>query len=215
MPLRGLLTRDVLVSAANYAVLALVDISFRALQPIFLSTPIELGGLGLDPPVIGAIMSFFGILSGVFVVFFFSRMTDYFGAKGVYLMGITAAVPCFSLFPIINYLARNSVESGGVLGVEVWIAVGAQVVLSVVLCLSYGASVSTKLKLSRMADGALRRRCLFQALYLSLSPQPHRTRLLWELRTGSRSCRSLSCVRLVLRWRVRCIRCRSIRSIII
>ncbi|KAF9790416.1 member of major facilitator multidrug-resistance DHA1 sub-family [Thelephora terrestris] len=139
IPLRGLLTRDVLVSAANYAFLALIDISFRALQPVFLSTPVKLGGLGLDPPAIGTVMSSFGVLSGVYTVFFFSRMTDYFGAKGVYLIGMTAAVPCFTLFPIINHLARNSVERSGGLGVEVWIAVGAQVVLSVVLCLSYGA----------------------------------------------------------------------------
>ena len=132
-----------LVAAANYAVLALIDISFRSLQPIFLSTPVELGGLGLDPPVIGTVMSFFGILSGVFTAFFFSRMTDYFGAKGVYLIGMTAAVPCFSLFPILNYLARNSVERSGGLGVEVWVAVGVQVVLSVVLFLSYGAFVSS------------------------------------------------------------------------
>jgi hypothetical protein len=130
----------VLVSAANYAVLALIDISFRALQPVFLSTPVKLGGLGLDPPAIGTVMSSFGVLSGVYTVFFFSRMTDYFGAKGVYLIGMTAAVPCFTLFPIINHLARNSVERSGGLGVEVWIAVGAQVVLSVVLCLSYGTS---------------------------------------------------------------------------
>ena len=142
LPLRDLLTRDVFIASANYSFLALVDISFRALQPIFLSTPIELGGLGLDPPAIGTIISFFGILNGVFTVSFFSRMTDYFGAKGVYLMGMTAAVPCFSLFPVINYLARDSVERSGGLGTEVWVVVGIQVASSVLLCLCYGASFS-------------------------------------------------------------------------
>jgi MFS family permease len=77
-----------------------VDISFRTLQPLFLATPIELGGLGLDPPVIGTILSFFGLLQGAFNLFFFSRLVDYFGAKRVYLVAITAAVPCFSLFPV-------------------------------------------------------------------------------------------------------------------
>ena len=142
MPLRGLLTRDVLVASANYSFLALVDISFRALQPIFLSTPIEIGGLGLDPPVIGTVMSFFGILNGLFTVFCFSPMTDYFGVKGVYIMGVSAAVPCFALFPFINYLGRNSIERSGALGMEVWVTVGIQTALSVLVSLGYCAFVS-------------------------------------------------------------------------
>ena len=128
----------------NYAFLALVDIAFRALQPLFLSTPIALGGLGLDPPAIGTVLSFFGILNGVFTVFFFSRMTDYFGVKGMYLIGITAAVPCFSLFPVINLLARNSIERSGELGTDVWVAVGLQTAASVLVCMCYGASVLKK-----------------------------------------------------------------------
>lgn len=139
VPLRDLLTRNVLFSSANYAVLALVDISLRTLHPVFLSTPIELGGLGLDPPVIGTVMSIYGILNGVFAVFFFSRMTDRFGVKGVYLMGIVSAVPCFALFPVIGHLARNSFERSGRLGAEVWIAVGLQVALVVLLSLCFGA----------------------------------------------------------------------------
>jgi MFS family permease len=134
----------VLVASANYSFIALVDMAFRALQPIFLSTPVEVGGLGIDPPVIGTVMAFFGILNGVFTVFFFSRLTDYFGVKKVYLMGITAAVPCFALFPVINHLARNSIERSGGLGTDVWIAVGLQVALSVLVCLCYGTSVSKK-----------------------------------------------------------------------
>jgi MFS family permease len=135
----------VIVVCANFAILALVDMSFRALQPVFFSTPIALGGLGLDPPMIGTVMSFFGILNGLITVFFFSRMTDYLGVKGVYLMGITASMPCFILFPIINYLARNSMERSGELGTEVWVAVGLQVIMSVLVALCYGTSVSKQL----------------------------------------------------------------------
>jgi hypothetical protein len=141
--LHSLLTRDVIVASASYAFLALIDMSHRALLPVFFSTPIAFGGLGLDPLVIGTIMSFFGVLNGVVTVFFFSQMTDYLGVKGVCLLGITAAVPCFSLYPIINYLVRNSIERSGGLGAEVWAAVGLQVTMWVLISLCYGASVSS------------------------------------------------------------------------
>ena len=138
-----------IIASASYSFLGLVDISFRALQPVFLSTPIALGGLGLDPPAIGTIMSSFGILNGFFTVCFFSRMTDYFGVKWVYLIGMIAAVPCFSLYPVINLLARNSIERGGGLGLGVWVAIGLQVVMLVLICMSYGEFLPMKLDIDR------------------------------------------------------------------
>ena len=145
VPLRDLLLmREVQVASINYMLFALVEISFRALQPLFLSTPVALGGLGLDPPAIGTVMSLNGILNGAFMVFFFPRMAKYFGVKGVYMMGITTTVLCFTLFPVMNYLARNSIERGGGLGTEVWVAVGLQVAASVFLSMCYGTSTSKK-----------------------------------------------------------------------
>ena len=126
------------IASANYALLALVDISFASLYPVFLSTPIEFGGLGLDPPVIGTLVSFFGILGGVFTLFFFSRMTDYFGVKYVYLIGISAAVPCFALFPVISHLASTSTSG---LGIAVWGAVGVQLALCAMVWMCYGMPV--------------------------------------------------------------------------
>ena len=155
LPLRDLLTRDVLIASANYAFLALVDISFRALQPVFLSTPIELGGLGLDPPVIGTVIAFFSILNGLATVCLFSRLTDYFGAKKLYVMGTAATIPCFILFPVISYLARLSAEQSGGLGTEVWVAVFVQLVLSVIFYLGYGASVSYFLSISLVTSALL------------------------------------------------------------
>jgi len=125
----------------------MVDISFRTLLPVFLSTPVAVGGLGLDPPAIGTIMSLSGILSGVFTVCLFSRATDYFGVKRVHLIGMIAAVPSFALFPAMNYLARGSIECGGGLGLEVWIVVGLQVFMRVLSAQCYSTSAPTKLNL--------------------------------------------------------------------
>ena len=143
--LRNLLTRDVIVASASYSLLALVDISFCILLPVFLSTPVGVGGLGLNPPAIGTIMSVSGILNGAFTLFLFSRMTDYLGVKWVYLIGVTAAVPCFTLFPVMNYLARGSIECSGRLGLEIWIMVGLQVFMRMLNVQCYGTCASMKL----------------------------------------------------------------------
>jgi Na+/melibiose symporter-like transporter len=133
LPLRALLTRRVIVAAGNYASLSLVDISFRAIQPLFLSTPIHLGGLGLPPATIGKLLSIYGILNGVFQVFFFARITDRWGSKKVFFLGIASGIPAFALFPVINYLARHQGYS-----TAVWIAVGFQIAVSITLTFCYG-----------------------------------------------------------------------------
>ncbi|KAF9035135.1 major facilitator superfamily multidrug-resistance, DHA1 sub-family, partial [Panaeolus papilionaceus] len=134
LPLRALLTRQVILAAANYASLSLVEISFRAVQPLFLSTPIHLGGLGLPLPTIGKILSAYGILNGLFQVFCFAKIHDRWGSKKVFMFGVASAVPMFVLYPLMNRMA----VVGGVSGM-VWVAMGAQTVLSIFLSMSYGA----------------------------------------------------------------------------
>lgn len=138
LPLRKLLTRPVIVAAGNYAFLAIVDITFRAVQPVFFSTPIHLGGLGLPPHSIGMILSAFGILNGIFQIFFFAKIHDRWGSKKVYIAGIVSALPVFISFPIINMLARLHGYS-----IMVWLAVAFQICTSIVISLSYGKPAFT------------------------------------------------------------------------
>ncbi|KAG6896033.1 hypothetical protein C0992_010755 [Termitomyces sp. T32_za158] len=133
LPLRDLLTSRVLLAAGNYASLSLVDIAFRAIQPLFLSTPVAFGGLGLSLPVIGNILSAYGVCNGAFQVFFFQSIHDHFGSKRTFIAGMACAFPCFIAFPIINALAK----SHGVTTL-VWAAVALQALVSIGLSLSYG-----------------------------------------------------------------------------
>ncbi|KJA16892.1 hypothetical protein HYPSUDRAFT_206686 [Hypholoma sublateritium FD-334 SS-4] len=134
LPLRALLTRDVVVAAGNYASLSLVDIAFRAIHPVFLSTPIALGGFGLAPPAIGNLLSIYGVLNGVIQVFFFARLNDHFGSKRVFMCGIASAVPLFATFPLVNWLARERGYTP-----LVWAVVVLQIANSVAVSMAYGA----------------------------------------------------------------------------
>jgi hypothetical protein len=133
LPLRSLLTPRVLIAAGNYASLSLVDIAFRAIQPVFLSTPINLGGLGLPAPSIGTLLSGQGILNGLFQVFFFAKIHDRWGSKKTFIAGISTAIPAFIMFPIANALARTQGYS-----IAVWVAIALQTTSGILLNLSYG-----------------------------------------------------------------------------
>lgn len=133
MSLRTLLTRRVALAAGNYACLSLVDITFRAIQPLFFSTPIDLGGLGLPPSTIGKILAIFGVLDGVVHIFFFTKIHDYWGSKKVVVFGIASAVPAFISFPILSYMAKTRGITTGL-----WAIVAFQISISVGWSLSYG-----------------------------------------------------------------------------
>ncbi len=134
-PLRRLMTRKVLLSVNNYAALSLVEISYRAIQPLFFSTPISSGGLGLDPPSIGKILACLGILNGIFQVTCFARAHAICGTKRLFVGGLCCAVPIFALFPVMNAMAR----SYGV-GLAVYSVVALQIVLSLVWNSCFGGS---------------------------------------------------------------------------
>jgi len=132
LPLRALLIPPVLITAGNYATLSLLEIAFRAVQPVFFATPIELGGLGLDPPRIGNILSAYGIINGLFQIFFFADLHDRFGSKAIYSVAIASGVPLILTYPLINAFARTQGLSW-----MVWSLVGVQLAFAMALNLAY------------------------------------------------------------------------------
>jgi MFS family permease len=139
-----LLIPRVMTAAMNYASLSLVDISFRAVQPVFLSTPIHLGGLGLPPHTIGTILSCYGILNGMLSIFFFAKIHDRWGTKTVFMAGLASAIPVFATFPILSAMAKSQG-----LSTMVWAGVAVQVVFSIFLSMSYGELTTSKLRFGK------------------------------------------------------------------
>lgn len=132
LPLRAVLIPRVLIAAGNYAALSLIDIGFRTVQPVFYASPIELGGLGLDPPRIGNILSAYGLLNGFFQIFFFRPLHDRFGTKAIYTAAILSGIPLILTLPVIHALGR----AYG-LNWAVWCVIGLQVVFAVALNVGY------------------------------------------------------------------------------
>lgn len=133
LPLRSLLIPRVIIAAGNYAALSLFDIAFRAVQPLFFATPLELGGLGLDPPHIGNILAIYGVINGLFQIFFFADLHDRFGSKIIYSTSMAVGIPMVITLPILNAVAR--VQGFGLI---VWSIIGLQLALSVIFNLAYG-----------------------------------------------------------------------------
>jgi hypothetical protein len=131
----------VLVSAGNYATLSLIDIAYRGVQPLFFATPVALGGLGLTPPIIGNILSCYGILNGIAQVFFFARIHDRLGSKNTFLYGILCCFPLIAAFPVMNFIAKSSGDTDG-LAWSIWALVGLQIFLSIGMNFSYGLQSS-------------------------------------------------------------------------
>ena len=105
----------------------------RALLPLFYSTPIELGGLGLDPSTIGLLLGTFGLSNGLFQFFFFAKLVKRWGAKNMFIAGVSALIPIYLLFPAINLLA----ERFGMTPL-VWTVIALQLVIAIIKDMGFG-----------------------------------------------------------------------------
>jgi MFS family permease len=132
LPLRALLTPKVSTVIASYATTGLFHMAFNSVIPVFYATSIELGGLSLDPPRIGALLAASAVAQGIFQMVFYARLHDYFGAKAIHVTGVSSGIPIAVLFPVINAVAR----AHGI-GLAVWLCVAVQLALTTCLIMCY------------------------------------------------------------------------------
>ncbi|KAI0302843.1 major facilitator superfamily domain-containing protein, partial [Multifurca ochricompacta] len=105
LPLRSVLIRPVVISIANYAMLALVNMAATALIPLVWSTSVEFGGLGLRPGSIGLWMSSYGFFNGAFQFAFFPLMARRFGPQRVFVTSVAVCAIIYTMFPLENLAA--------------------------------------------------------------------------------------------------------------
>lgn len=99
--------------------------------------PIELGGLGFTPSLIGYIFGSWGVLMGLFQVFCFSRMVRYLGERSVFNIGMRSYLAVFTALPIMSAYAQRF----GVTFV-VWILIGLVLVMMAFMDMAYGLWLS-------------------------------------------------------------------------
>ena len=115
-------------------VLAFLDISFHALLPLFLAMPVELGGLGFSPPLIGSIFGSYGAITGLFQALCFAKTVRCLGERFVFLIGICSFLPAYMALPIMSIYAQRF----GVT-VMVWVIIAILLVLMALVEMSYGS----------------------------------------------------------------------------
>jgi hypothetical protein len=135
--LSTVLTRRVTIAVSSYMLLCLLDIALIVLQPLVFSTPINTGGLGLDPAAIGLALGIFGLIDGVISATCFSWLCKMLGTGRLYKIAIASFFAVFLAFPLMNWIAKGQ---GSVS--LVWTVMGIQFLVMVMDGVAFGELLS-------------------------------------------------------------------------
>lgn len=90
-----------------YCYIMLLAISYTAIFPVYLFTPIALGGFGLVPYQISIMITIIGASQAFWLLVIFPPLQHRFGTNAV-IRGCATAYPiCFALLPVGNILLRH------------------------------------------------------------------------------------------------------------
>jgi hypothetical protein len=122
-PLRSLLTKPIVVTVINHAMLALLNVVAVTYTPLVWSTPVVFGGLNLSPASIGLWLSVYGGMNGIFHSTFLPHLIRRFGLRGVFISSIVACAAIFVIFPFENLALRVVATSGSSSNAALWLLV--------------------------------------------------------------------------------------------
>ena len=103
-----LLNRGLIMIYLNLASLAFCDMGHFVLLPLFYSTSIPLGGLGLDPYKIGITLGSFGFINAIVQAKFLGLFIRKLGARKMYIICFPGLFGCIAMYPILRYFAQHS-----------------------------------------------------------------------------------------------------------
>ena len=126
-----------MIPIANYGTLGLVDIGLFVLLPLFYASPIEIGGLGLSPPIIGTFLAIFGIVDGTVQALFAAKIIERIGTRKMFCSAVLCFYPLVILFPIMSAVVVAQAKVGPI----IWVLLVVQLIFLVLMDLSYSAFV--------------------------------------------------------------------------
>ena len=141
LSLRAMLVPGIIIAAFNLSSIYLLLTFYLETEVLYLSTPISNGGLGLSSRAIGTFSSIAAAVKGISQLFVFPRMHDKWGSRFVFVLGLSATVPQFMLWPLMNWIARRDGYSG-----LVWFALAAQTCCAVLNELGWRKSCTMLIK---------------------------------------------------------------------
>jgi len=115
LPQHSILTRPVLISISNYAMLTLLEMASLTLIPLIWSTSIKFGGLNFSPASIGLWLSLYGCMDGIFQFAVSPHIFERFGARFAFMAGIAVCAVIYIMFPFENLVLRHSVGGPNVI----------------------------------------------------------------------------------------------------
>ena len=102
-----LLNRGLIMIYLNYASLAFLDMGHFVLLPLFYSTSIPLGGLGLDPYTIGMTLGSFGCVNAIVQARLLPPLIRKLGARKTYIICFPSVLFCIALYPIMKHFSQR------------------------------------------------------------------------------------------------------------
>ena len=134
--IKSILVRPVVVALVNQFCLNYVDMCHFAIIVLFYSTPIHLGGLGLNPSKIGTIMGVYGCCNGLIQLKFLGPTIRRFGAKNVFSVCYSSLLVVFLMYPIMTYFAKRAGRVDGYVATFMVI----QQACNILITMAYGMS---------------------------------------------------------------------------
>lgn len=106
--IRAAITRPILMVLLNHIFLTFLDMCHFTLIPLVYSTPVQFGGLGLDPFRIGAILGTFGLVNSIMQANLLGRFIKKYGARRLYGATFSCILGCFTMYPIMHFFAQRA-----------------------------------------------------------------------------------------------------------
>ncbi len=142
LPLRSVLTRPVVVTVANYAILVLFNAVMLTYISLVWSTPVEFGGLNMSPASIGVGLSIYGTVDGILQFVFFPYLVGRFGLRRLFTTSIVSCALVYTLFPFENIALRVTVSDGA--NLFVWLLIILQLLSFAVFDMGYGTAFKSQ-----------------------------------------------------------------------